>query len=558
MSAPRFSTPLTPTRRNFRDEGVKLAQLLSIELMPWQIDAIALLTEMDEHGTFVYRDATVLVGRQVGKTTVALILFLIRCFATPGTRCVLGEQTLKDARSMLLETWLPLLEASPLVDTYTVRAANGSEAILFKNKSSIHLLTTTSTKAGHGQTIDFAILDEAFSQPDARVEQAVLPAMATRSGGLGPQYLVISNAGTLDGKSPYLWDRTERGRQLVADGVTQGSAFIEWSADDKADSSDPATWAAACPALGYTITEEAIRAEFNSMDRPEFERARLCRWTVQHDEPIISIERWTTELQDDTSTIESNLVLALDVAPNRDHASIAAAGKNVDGKWHVEVVESREKTSWVPARLAELQQQHHPLAIVVDALSASLVPEISESLNLTQLQTAEHAAALAYLLEQVQNGTVRHPRDDDLVSALAAATTRSLGDGGMAWSRRGSSVTIDGLVAITLALWSAESQVHAPQVWSIREILAEREQKAQQPIEFLRLPDMDPHQQPAAATEPDKDGIYYLPSGVKVTPIMAMPRRTSALSHIPDQSVCPMDAPSIGTPQPVSSTEAGS
>ena len=125
-------------------------------------------------GHWAYRDASLLVGRQCGKSTMALILLLIQCFATPGTTCVYGAQTLKDSRAMLLETWKPLLDSSPLVDTYTVREANGSERIMFKNKSSIQLLTTTSTKAGHGRTITYAILDEAFSQPDARVEQAVL------------------------------------------------------------------------------------------------------------------------------------------------------------------------------------------------------------------------------------------------------------------------------------------------------------------------------------------------------------------------------------------------
>jgi hypothetical protein len=70
------------------------------------------------------------------------------------------------------------------------------------------------------------------------------------------------------------------------------------------------------------------------------------------------------------------------------------------------------------------------------------------------------------------------------------------------------------------------------------------------------MPDADLHQQPAAATEPDKDGIYYLASGVKVTPLSAMPSRRSALSHIPDQQQAPVDAPDIGTPQPVSSTES--
>ena len=539
---PMYFTPRSPERRNFADEGIKLAQLLGVDLMPWQIDAITLLTETDPvTGHWSYRDASLLVGRQNGKSLMSLILLLIHCFAAEGTTCVYGAQTLKDSRAMLLETWKPLLDASLLVDTYTVREANGSERIMFKNKSSIQLLTTTSTKAGHGRTIAYAILDEAFSQPDARVEQAVLPAMATMSdhGGLGSQYLVISNAGTLDGHSPYLWDRVERGRRLVADGITHGSAYVEWSAPDGADPSDPAVWAACTPALGYTITEEAIRTEYESMERPEFQRARLCQWTVQKDEPLISLQRWS-ELQDDTSSIESNLVLALDVSPSRDHASIAAAGKNADDKWHVEVVESRSGTDWVSARLKELVEQHKPLTVVVDQLSASLVPELSESLNLTQLVAAEHAAAMAFLLEQVQGGSVVHPQDDELVNALMAATTRPLGDGGMAWSRRGSSVSIDSLVAITLALWSAESQ-HTPTVWNLDEVIKELQAKRAGT--------------PAAADDPyaaENAAAAAKGSTVRRVSLDAVHGRQrrmySGIGANPHQSSCPVDAPDIGSP----------
>jgi hypothetical protein len=93
---------------------------------------------------------------------------------------------------------------------------------------------------------------------------------------------------------------------------------------------------------------------------------------------------------------------------------------------------------------------------------------------LTHLQSREHAAAFAYFVEQVMGRTLRHPRDDELVDSLMAATTRPLGDGGVAWSRRGSSVVIDSHVAVTLALWAAESKVQTPEVWSIREILDNR------------------------------------------------------------------------------------
>lgn len=473
MSIPRYATPITSSRRNIAGEAVKLAKLLDVELMPWQQDAVALFTELDATGKYIYRDASLLVGRQSGKSLLALILLLLRCFATPDTKCVFGAQTLKDARAMLLETWEPLLAASPLKDTYSVRAANGSERILFHNGSSISLLTTTSTKAGHGLTVDFAILDEAFAQPDAHVEQAVLPAMATRSDhGGGPQYVVISNAGTLDGKSPYLWERVLRGRQLVTDGITEGSAFIEWSAPDDADPANPKVWAACNPALGYTISEDAIRSEFRSMELPEFQRARLCQWTLQKDEPVINLDRWA-DLEDSASSIIGSKVFAIDVAPARAHSSIAVAGKRADGKFHVETIYSDDGTAGLVQRLAELVKKHSPLGIMADGMVASLVPEIERSgIQVTLLAAHESAAAFALFLESVNNGVVFHRRDDALVHSITSAITRSLGDGGQAWSRKATSTHIDNLVAITNALWGAESHLAAPQVFNLHEVIA--------------------------------------------------------------------------------------
>ena len=208
--------------------------------------------------------------------------------------------------------------------------------------------------------------------------------MATMSehGGLGSQYLVISNAGTLDGKSRICgiesaWSTAGRRWRHT------GQCLRRVECSRRCRSIDPAVWAACTPALGYTITEEAIRTEYESMERPEFQRARLCQWTVQHDEPLISLERWS-ELQDDTSSIESNLVSRSTLRPTvtslhrsrwqERRRQVARGSGRLPGRY---VVGS--------ARLKELVEQHRPLAVVVDALSASLVPELSESLNLTQL-----------------------------------------------------------------------------------------------------------------------------------------------------------------------------
>jgi hypothetical protein len=40
--------------------------------------------------------------------------------------------------------------------------------------------------------------------------------------------------------------------------VTEGSCFVEWAASPDDDPTDPATWRATMPALGYTISEATV------------------------------------------------------------------------------------------------------------------------------------------------------------------------------------------------------------------------------------------------------------------------------------------------------------
>ena len=118
------------------------------------------------------------VPRQSGKTTLLLVLILLRALDGGGTTIKYTAQHGAAARGKLIDDWLPALKASAF-NRYFTRLTSGHEALLFGNGSSLGLVATTQ-KSGHGATIDLAILDEAFAHPDARVEQAVRPAMMTR------------------------------------------------------------------------------------------------------------------------------------------------------------------------------------------------------------------------------------------------------------------------------------------------------------------------------------------------------------------------------------------
>jgi Phage Terminase len=439
--------------------AVKIAKLLGLDLMEWQHDAIELFTEIDETGRYAFSDATLLVPRQSGKSTALLVLILVRCLGTPGSRCGYGAQDLKSARKMLLEVWVTLLDASPLHGTYKVRSANGSEAIRFSNGSVIELLVSTSTKAQHGMVFDFCVLDEAFSQVDSRVEVSVLPSFATRTEiAPGVQWLVVSTAGTRSA-SPYLLERVESRRQLVEAEITSGTAYIEYAAPDGADYADPEAWRACNPALGVTITEDAVRAELASLGEAEFRRSRLCQSTTQRNDPVVPLEVWDACYDPDSARGEQ-LALAFDTVPDGSVSSIAVASRRGDGLIHVELVVHERGTGWLAGEVARLANAHGVTEVVADPRTpaGTAFPSLIDlGVKVTEVSSSDVTTAHAAFVTACLEDQLRHIGQPELTAALTGAVRRPVGDA-YAWSRRSSAVDISPLCAVTLALWSVATR----------------------------------------------------------------------------------------------------
>jgi phage terminase large subunit-like protein len=268
---PRFATPATPSRPNLSRGIAKVAGLLGFGLMPWQDDWNALVTELLPDGRLVFRQGVLEVMRQQGKTVDVLALMLARGLRRPGTQISYTAQTRLDARHRLLDVWWPLIDASPLRSLIDVRRGSGSEGYVFRNGSMLGLVSATQV-SGHGDSLDLGVIDEAWAQVDDHVEQAMRPAMMTRDA----QLLVISAAGTE--KSPYFRAKVEDGRARAEMGLTDTGCYVGFSAPDDADPGDPATWRGCMPALGHTVTEETVAADFSLMKLAEFRRAYLCQW----------------------------------------------------------------------------------------------------------------------------------------------------------------------------------------------------------------------------------------------------------------------------------------
>lgn len=448
---PRFATPRHPDRDTLGPQVAKVAQALGTPLMPWQQHVADVALEIDpDTGRLAYRELVLTVPRQSGKTTLILALAVHRAigFDQP-QRITYTAQTRNDARMKWEDDHVKALDRSLFHGEYRVRKTNGNEAILWRN-GSMHGISATTEKAGHGATLDMGFIDEAFAQVDARVEQAMRPAMITRPQ---PQLVVTSTAGTPS--SVYLNGKVDRGRERVANDPQRGACYMEWSAPDGADLSDPDTWRACMPALGHTVTLDAIRAEFDSMERAEFARAYGNRRAEADTyDPVIPAPVWESS-GDTGSRILDPVAFAVDVAPDRSHAAIVVAGSRDDGRTHVELVEYRPGTGWVAQRVEELAARWSPRSVVVDNAgpAASLIPALEElDIPLDITGARDMASACGMFYDTALADQLRHIHQAPLTEALLAAQKRPLGDS-WAWSRKGSTVDISPLVAATLAVW---------------------------------------------------------------------------------------------------------
>jgi hypothetical protein len=386
--------------------------------MPWQRTVVDVALE-DEGGRPAYREIVLTIPRQSGKTTLILAVLLHRAlrYGSP-QRIAYTAQTGHDARQKLLDDFVPLIERSPfapLVDR--VYRANGDEAIIFKNGSRVEVLRN-SISAGHGRTLDLAIIDEAFADEDDVREQALLPTMATKPNA---QLLVVSTAGT--DRSLYLKRKVDQGRAAVQAEADRGTAYFEWSAEPDDDPFDRDVWERCMPALGLTIQENAVEHALGSMTINEFRRSYLNVWSTVS-EQMIPAKVWQACTNAKVAPAGS-LSFAVDVALDRSSASIAVADK--DG--NIELIENREGVSWVQGRALELFRRWKG-SIVVDGYgpSGSLVEPLRQiQVLVVTYKTADVTAACALFYDAVLDRRLRAKTDDRLDKAVNAAMRRNVG-----------------------------------------------------------------------------------------------------------------------------------
>lgn len=469
-------------------------EVLGIELLPWQRFLLIHSLELRPDGRFRFRTVLVLVARQNGKTTIVEVKNLWKMFVLQ-VPLVIGTAQNLDISEESWEKAVDIVESVPelAAEVAHVDRTNGKKALRLAHGSRWKI-AAASRRGGRGLSGDDVNLDELREHQSWDAWGAVTKTTMARRN---PQVWAFSNAG--DDKSVVLNDLQEKGRAAAEDpSVDPSLGFFEWSAPDDVKCTcgrpdgthtqgcrlrDRQAWALANPSLGYTVTVEALESALATDPEPIFRTECLCQrvpdlvpqWSV------IPQAAWDV-LADPHSRPDGKVAFAADVNPERTHGAIAVSGLRGDGQRHVGltvnadgVVDHRPGTGWMVARLAELVERWEPVAVVVDAAgpAASLIePLKARGIEVVSPTAREYAQACAQLYDAVVpppeaagwEPALRHLGQAPVSAALAGAAKRDLGDGAWAWARKGLSVDISPLVAVTLAAWGHATRAHVEAV----------------------------------------------------------------------------------------------
>jgi hypothetical protein len=443
---------------------------LGTPFMPWQQYVADVIGEIDpDTGRLAYSEFGLTVPRQSGKTTFILAKAVHRCMASDffGRRqhVVYTAQTRHKAREKWEQDFAETLEASSyFAPKILTHKGNGNEHIKFPNRSRFGIEANTE-KAGHGGVIDEAYLDESFAHPDKRLEQAFRPAMITRPN---KQLAWVSTAGWKGG-SPYLEEKVAAGRLAVKKQRRTGLAYFEWSAPDDADPYDPATWWDCMPALGYTMTEEAIAAELEDFGLIEFLRAYLNRWVPKDAVPDWSVISKASWIDRETEPVrpEGPVIFAVASAwPDAQETAVAVIGQHA-GRYVAQIIEHKPGASWAVERVTTMMNEWPNLGVVIDrgGPAGRLIPKfIDAGVEPIEIGMQEAARAFGLFLTEVAGDAPRfcHFAQPELTKAVSAAGKRPLGDG-FTWARK-DSVDISPAESVTIGLYEyvALARLNAP------------------------------------------------------------------------------------------------
>jgi hypothetical protein len=418
----------------------------------WQDGSGRLILSKREDGSYAADTIVISIPRQVGKTYLIACIIFALCLIEPGLKVIWTAHR----KSTSAETFRQFdgMAKRPKVAPHIrqVLRGKGDESIWFNNGSTIEFGARESG-FGRGRTdVDLLVFDEGQILPESTLEDMG----ATQNVAKNPLTFVM-------GTPPRPKDDGEFFallRQEALEGESDGTLYIEMSADRNADPMDREQWRKANASFPHRTTERAmlrLRKKLKSDD--SWNREALGIWDeVTKQFSPINGALWSAGSDIGPSYTAKPDGLAVDMSHDR-RISIGACWVEEDSA-HVEEVwagvDEAAAVTWVADAWKRAGRRTR---VVIDAMSpaSSMVPKLKAlGVNVHAGTAHDMAKACGMVVSEVESSRFTHADQKSVNEAREGARKRAIGTaGGWGYDRTDSSVYLAPIVSVTLARFAA-------------------------------------------------------------------------------------------------------
>lgn len=411
----------------------------------WQHGAGRLILAKRSDGSYAADTTCISIPRQAGKTYLIACIIFALCLLKPGLTVIWTAHRKTTARETFDQ--FDGMAKRPRVAAHIrqVLRGKGDEAIHFRNGSRI-LFGARESGFGRGFAgVDILVCDEGQILPESTLEDLA----ATQNTAPNPLFFVM-------GTPPRPRDAGEFFtllRQEALDGESEGTLYIEMSADRGAGVLDPAQLRKANPSYPHRTSHRALlrlRKKLKSDDAWNREALGIWDEIVKQFSPINGV-MWAENVDVGPSAGEKPTGLGVDMSHGRA-ISVGAcwqepASAHVEEVWAG--VDERAAVEWVAAaagrRIPVMIDGYSPAASMIPALKARRVKVLTGS-------AADMSKGCGLVASETTAATLTHGDQESVNAAREGARKRAIGTaGGWGYDRSDPSVEIQPLVAVTLA-----------------------------------------------------------------------------------------------------------
>jgi hypothetical protein len=447
VQTPRIHTPLNdlPSRGG---ELIDLATSLGIDLMEWQKFALIHTHKIKPDGRWASPVNTIVVARQNGKSFLQLIRILGGLF--------LWDENLQIGSAHRLSTSLEQFRAMVQIiekndslakQVKKIRWQHGGEEI--ETITGNRFIVRAGGSAARGVSRPSTIhLDELREMTDI---ESFASLRYTLMAATNPMVMAYTNAG--DSSSIVLNQFRQRAIASIS-GVEDDIGYFEWSAPTDEISVENARHSN--PSMGRLIHEDNIRSVLN--DPPDVVMTEvLCRWVVAINSAVDATS-WGNCLDKSADLdIDKLTWLAIDLSPDRKHASLVGAQKIGGEEFVVKLLHTWQNDLQLDDKaiandLADYARKYPTEYVLYSrktsaAVAARLAPAGIPIFDMDGV----YPQACDEMLSAINSGRLKHKGQSQLSEEVLAAVQLRRGDGGWVIGRRASQSVVCAAVAVALA-----------------------------------------------------------------------------------------------------------